>query len=573
VHERLRSPHAILLIDGLDEVPEEQFRDVETWVRGLVRAFPEARVVVTSREYRAEEGWMADEGFVTLNLEPMTRADIEQFVDHWHDAVGCGLPPGRGRDELPELSASLKGALRDNRPLRLLAANPLLCAVLCALHRERHRDLPQDRIPLYEACCEMLAERRDVERRLQGLDTSGVTYVQKRELLTYVAWYMAENGHMLLTPEQLDKCLSLRATWVLGAHTPGIQKALRDVLVQRSGLLREPVKGEVQFAHRTFQEYLTAQAAVDLGNMKLLAEHAHEERWREVAILAAGLGSASQATDLVTRLLRRGGRWRRHRHAALLVAFYCLETARSLDPAVRAQVTARVGDLIPPRNLREARALALAGDLAAPRLRYVPDWPPAHVEAAMHALGLIGTEAAATVLATFAELDRRPFDHALFEAALQFEQPALRTRVLVNAITLILSDIPVSDLTPLADLTGLQTLDLFRTQVSDLTPLAGLTGLQTLNLWDTRVSDLTPLAGLTGLQTLDLDQTQVSDLTPLAGLTGLQELYLSGTQISDLSPLAGLTGLQTLNLLGTRVSEEQVAELKRRLPRLRVASL
>jgi hypothetical protein len=333
------------------------------------------------------------------------------------------------------------------------------------------------------------------------------------------------------------------------------------------------VKGEVQFAHRTFQEYLTAQAAVDLGNMRFLAEHAHEQRWREVAILAAGLGSASQATDLVTRLLRRGGPWRRHRHAALLVAFYCLETARSLDPAVRAQVTARVGDLIPPRNLREARALALAGDLAAPRLRYMPDWPPAHVEAAMHALVLIATEAAATALGAFAQFDAQPVGQALFEAALQFEQPALRTRVLVNAITLDLSGTQVSDLTPLAGLTGLQTLDLCGTEVSDLTPLAGLTGLQTLDLSGTEVSDLTPLAGLTGLQKLDLRHTQVSDLTPLAGLTGLQKLDLRGTQVSDLTPLAGLTGLQRLYLFGTQVSEEQVAELKRRLPKLLVVRL
>jgi len=37
------------------------------------------------------------------------------------------------------------------------------------------------------------------------------------------------------------------------------------------------------------------------------------------------------------------------------------------------------------------------------------------------------------------------------------------------------------------------------------------TNLQTLYLWNTPVSDLTPLAGLAGLQTLDLSGTQVSD--------------------------------------------------------------
>jgi Leucine-rich repeat (LRR) protein len=48
-----------------------------------------------------------------------------------------------------------------------------------------------------------------------------------------------------------------------------------------------------------------------------------------------------------------------------------------------------------------------------------------------------------------------------------------------------------------------------RTPVVDLSPLAGLPGLRTLELSDTRVTDLSPLAGLTGLRRLWLDHTHV----------------------------------------------------------------
>ena len=113
----------------------------------------------------------------------------------------------------------------------------------------------------------------------------------------------------------------------------------------------------------------------------------------------------------------------------------------------------------------------------------------------------------------------------------------------------------VSDATPLAGLTALQTLDLGGTQVTDATPLAGLTALQRLDLNDTQVSDATPLAGLTALQTLDLGGTQVSDAAPLAGLAALQSLDLRGTQVSDATPLAGLTALEELDLKGTRVTD------------------
>jgi hypothetical protein len=46
------------------------------------------------------------------------------------------------------------------------------------------------------------------------------------------------------------------------------------------------------------------------------------------------------------------------------------------------------------------------------------------------------------------------------------------------------------------------------TQVSDLSPLAGLTSLRSLNCSGTEVSDLGPLSGLTALQSLDCSYTQ-----------------------------------------------------------------
>jgi internalin A len=111
-----------------------------------------------------------------------------------------------------------------------------------------------------------------------------------------------------------------------------------------------------------------------------------------------------------------------------------------------------------------------------------------------------------------------------------------------------------TDLSPLAELQGLQSLNLSRTAVMDLTPLVGLQGLQSLDLSRTAVMDLAPLAGLQGLQSLDLSRTAVMDLAPLAGLQGLQSLDLSNTSVTDLKPLAELQGLQKLNLFGCRPS-------------------
>lgn len=51
------------------------------------------------------------------------------------------------------------------------------------------------------------------------------------------------------------------------------------------------------------------------------------------------------------------------------------------------------------------------------------------------------------------------------------------------------------------------------------------------------------IAELTGLETLDLDNTQITDLRPLSGLTGLEELWLDGAVAVDLRPLRPLNRL------------------------------
>ncbi len=121
--------------------------------------------------------------------------------------------------------------------------------------------------------------------------------------------------------------------------------------------------------------------------------------------------------------------------------------------------------------------------------------------------------------------------------------------------TLDLSGTQVQNLASLAGLSALQTLHLSRTRVEDLAPLSGLSTLQTLNLYGTRVEDLAPLAGLSALQTLTLSNTRVENLAPLAELYALQTLHLSGAQVQNLAPLARLSTLQVLNLYGTRVED------------------
>ncbi|MEW6752679.1 MAG: leucine-rich repeat domain-containing protein [Candidatus Latescibacterota bacterium] len=125
----------------------------------------------------------------------------------------------------------------------------------------------------------------------------------------------------------------------------------------------------------------------------------------------------------------------------------------------------------------------------------------------------------------------------------------------------------IRDLSPLAGLVHLTSLDLTNNPVEDLSPLAGLTSLQYLFLDGTPVADLSPLTGLTRLVQLNLAHARVADLSPLAGLTSLRRLDVSYNQIQHVGVLLELQ-LSSLNLAGNPLDEEalehDVPELQRR---------
>ena len=123
--------------------------------------------------------------------------------------------------------------------------------------------------------------------------------------------------------------------------------------------------------------------------------------------------------------------------------------------------------------------------------------------------------------------------------------------------TLDLEGNPINNITALADLTNLVNLFLDRTQINDLTPLAELTSLQSLSIDQNKIDDITPLAGLTNLWNLGASLTQINDIGPLAGLTNLEQLNLYGNQpeINDITPLAGLTNLVSLFLYDNKVDD------------------
>ncbi|MDH6440996.1 hypothetical protein M2158_009537 [Streptomyces sp. SAI-144] len=339
----LTAGRGLVLVDGLDEIPAADRHRTRDWLLALIHAYPGNRWLLTSRPTAVRPDWLATEGFRELTLAPMRRADVSTFVHRWHTAARA-----------PEYEGPLLDSLRTKRDLARLATNPLMCGLICALHRERRGYLPTGRKELYDAALTMLLSRRDRERGMGAVAEVELGAEAQLELLQRLAYALVLSGRTEMdraTAEgMVDRCLP-----TIGR--PGDAATVLRSLLLRSGLLRQPADGTVDFVHRTFQDYLGARYAVEEGHLDVLTSHADDTQWEDVIRMAVAHARPRERASLIRQLLL----WDTPR--LTLLALACLEHAATLDPQVRAEVEQRAGALIPPRSAEDAKALAEAGPL------------------------------------------------------------------------------------------------------------------------------------------------------------------------------------------------------------------
>ncbi|MET8527424.1 NACHT domain-containing protein [Micromonospora sp. NPDC005172] len=361
----MRSGRALILIDGVDELPRSRRGDVWIWLHDLVVTYPEATYVITSRPPAVDGKVLVPDGFETFMLLPMGAADVRTFVGQWHTAITAVRDDTSQSIKMYETELLEKLARR--RDLRRLATNPLLCALICALHLERYRQLPQDRMGLYSAALEMLLVRRDEAR---GISADRLTLSQQDQeaLLGQLAYWLVRNGWS--DCERGAAAARISRYMQAMPYVEAKPADVLDFLLLRSGVLREPVVGVVDFLHKTFQEYLAARAILDEGDIDSMLLHAHEDHWREVIVMAIGHGRRDERERIIRGLLERGDRVEEIRRPLYLLAVSCLEHPGALDPELVETVREKASRLVVPEDERQVDLVAAAGEVI---LDVIPD--------------------------------------------------------------------------------------------------------------------------------------------------------------------------------------------------------
>lgn len=398
LHKELINQGGLILLDGLDEVPdaENQRVQIKHAIEDFADTFVRCRILVTSRTYAYQhQDWRLN-GFTAAVLAPFTNGQIAVFVDRWYAHIGelRHLNPNdaQGRAEL------LKHAIFSSDRLRALTERPLLLTLTASLHAWRGGSLPDRREELYADAVDLLLDWWESQRIVR--DAHGnmvltqpslsewlrVDRGKVRALLNEVAFEAHASQPTLVGTADIPESMVVTRLLYISENEDVKPRLLVNYLSQRAGLLLSRGVKNYTFPHRTFQEYLAACYLTDVDYPDLIAELTRQDpnRWREVTLLAgakAARGTSSAIWQLVDALCFReptdpdyttADIWGAHLAGQAIVEAANLgqTSARHLpkvERVCRSLVHAlRCAALPPTERAQSGRSLAKLGDPRAP---------------------------------------------------------------------------------------------------------------------------------------------------------------------------------------------------------------
>jgi hypothetical protein len=540
-----RAGRGLLLVDGLDELTAERRIEALDWLAALIAAYPQARYVMSSRPAALDADWVDEHEFVTFDVLPLSEHGIRDFIHNWHTAARARESDPVEQAWLHTAESGLVATLSGRVELRKLAASPLLCGLICALHRQRNMTLPGDRRGLFDAALDLLLVRWDENRGIAAGDAWPRSIEEQLVLLQRFAYSMVANDEVVLARQ--------RAVERFAAAIRGLRAASAsssDVLQQaleRTGLLRETQADQIQFIHRSFRDYLAAREFVDAGLTGQLMTHVFEDNWREIIVMAVAHARPKERAELLQRLLDDAEALRkkdtRRADRLTLVAAVCLAEVQVIDPdEIRSRVQRAVGHLIPPATFDDADALARAGAFVLDLLPGPEGLTEAQAAMVVHTAARIGGEGAWAKIAPFTKLDHSMVIDELLYGWRLSDDPEEYARAVLAKVDFGDLRVPVRRWERVVALKHFTQVTAVRC-IGDITPLDPLADIPNLRILELRangvVRDLRPLAASRTLVELELLICDwLRDLSPLADTT-IRALVLHRVDLAELDSLRG----------------------------------
>ncbi len=311
----LKTGKCLVMLDGLDEVPQTQREKVSKWANWQMQAYP-TPFILTSRPHGYDNTLF--QGVQPVKIEDFTNDQKSDFINKWYQSriweqwkylydqsqqnlegerLSLEYVKAQSKTEAQNAANDLTKQLFAISALNELAKNPLLVTIIAATH-EVFESLPRERTSLYKKILPLLLENRP-NRRETRLTIPNAE--NNQAVLQVLALRLIEHNQRLqFTPKQAIPWIKARLSERCPDSSLTPKKFLREIQTI-AGLLAGGTEdgGLYQFTHKTFQEYLAAVELQQQGQKDLLIEQFYNPDWKEVICFYATLTSATPFVQLV----------------------------------------------------------------------------------------------------------------------------------------------------------------------------------------------------------------------------------------------------------------------------------
>ncbi|MGA9378517.1 MAG: NACHT domain-containing NTPase, partial [Phormidium sp.] len=279
VVEIFQNNKALVLLDGLDEVKEEDSQRVLKEIRDFSDQFLNNHFVMTCRI--AAKEYIFDK-FSEVEVADFDDEQIATFAKNWF------------KNKNVNADKFIKRLLCNHR-VKELSTNPLLLTLLCLVFEESG-EFPENRSELYKEGIDALLKKWDAKRGIYRDQVYKKLSAQRKEdLLSKIALNTFERSDYFFKQKVAEQYIREYIRNLPDAKTDpealqfDSERVLKSIEAQH-GLLVERAKGIYSFSHLTFHEYFTAREFVFVKQssekaLYSLVNHLTNEQWREVFLL------------------------------------------------------------------------------------------------------------------------------------------------------------------------------------------------------------------------------------------------------------------------------------------------